>query len=153
MVICASCPCRLHTLAYELQLHLHLAPSSAGRTASRAAQPSAAPPAAAGAVAATASRDVCAFCVAVWAMLGDQPSLPVLFMSQTVVSWAVAHFDRSESRRDPSWTLAWAALYVPTEHVVRNAGTPFGAGQEAALGIQHVTAPSSESSQVSVHGC
>jgi hypothetical protein len=119
-----SCPCRYHTLAYEL--HLDLAPTSALCTASDAVQPSAAAPAAAvpSLVAATGSRDARALCVAVWLMLGDHLSHAAGLMSQTVVTWATAHLASlgagSEEEDDP---LAWAALYVPSRHVVRDAGT------------------------------
>jgi hypothetical protein len=123
-------PCRLHALAYELQLDL--APALAGYEASDSVQPSAVAPAAAvlPLMATPASRDASAFCSAVWAMLGDQIAPLVLFLSECVVIWAMEHLEGltsdSECKHDPSWPLAFGASYVPSEHVVSSAGAPPG---------------------------
>jgi hypothetical protein len=123
-----ACPCRLYTLACELQLDL--APTSAGCGASEAAQPSAAPPAGAVPlpVAATASRDAHAFCIAVWKMVAEHIFPVVLFMSQVVITWAIDHFESltASSERTPgaARSPAFGAFYMPSEHVVSNAGGP-----------------------------
>jgi hypothetical protein len=49
----------------------------------------------------------------------------VLAMSECVLDWAIDHFQSliasSEEKDDPSWPLAFGALYVPSQHVVSDA--------------------------------
>jgi hypothetical protein len=61
-------------------------------------------------------------------------------LSEFVLSWAVNHLESltassQHKKHDPSWPLAFGALYVPSEHVVSYAGTakawPRAAGYNA----------------------
>jgi hypothetical protein len=59
-------------------------------------------------------------------MLGEEICRTALFMSETVMTWAMDHLEglnaSSEQKDDPSWQLAFGASYVPSKHVVSSAG-------------------------------